>query len=142
MTTQSTMDKLIEMRLTAMSDAFRTQISDPKMKEISFEDRFGMLVDIEYSNRKSNSLKRLIRNAGFDQPDAYIGDINYTSGRKLNRSLIERLATCEYITEHRNLFITGATEYSCVGVPLFRRNGYRQSGGRKPLFRNRDTALN
>ena len=35
--------------------------------------------------------------------------INYTSGRKLNRSLIERLATCEYITEHRNLFITGAT---------------------------------
>ena len=79
------------------------------MKGIPFEDRFGMLVDIEYSNRKSNSLKRLIRNAGFDQPEAYIGDINYTSGRKLNRSLIERLATCEYITEHRNLFITGAT---------------------------------
>ena len=109
MTTQSTIDKLIEMRLTSMSDAFRIQMDDPKMKEISFEDRFGMLVDIEYSNRKSNSLKRLIRNAGFDQPDAYIGDINYTSGRKLNRSLIERLATCEYITEHRNLFITGAT---------------------------------
>ena len=109
MTTQSTIDKLIEMRLTSMSDAFRTQMEDPRMKGIPFEDRFGMLVDIEYSNRKSNSLKRLIRNAGFDQPDAYIGDINYTSGRKLNRSLIERLATCEYITEHRNLFITGAT---------------------------------
>lgn len=58
MTTQSTIDKLIEMRLTSMSDAFRTQIADPKMKEIPFEDRFGMLVDIEYSNRKSNSLKR------------------------------------------------------------------------------------
>ena len=39
------------------------------MKEIPFEDRFGMLVDIEYSNRKSNSLKRLIRGAGFDQPE-------------------------------------------------------------------------
>ena len=89
MTTQSTIDKLIEMRLTSMSDAFRTQMEDPRMKGIPFEDRFGMLVDIEYSNRKSNSLKRLIRNAGFDQPDAYIGDINYTSGRKLNRSLIE-----------------------------------------------------
>lgn len=126
MTTQSTMDKLIEMRLTAMSDAFRTQISDPKMKEISFEDRFGMLVDIEYSNRKSNSLKRLIRNAGFDQPDAYIGDINYTSGRKLNRSLIERLATCEYITEHRNLFITGATG---SGRPIWHvRSGWKHAG--------------
>lgn len=91
MTTQSTIDKLIEMRLTSMSDAFLTQLQDARMRDISFEDRFGMLVDIEYSNRKSNSLKRLIRNAGFDQPDAYIGDINYTSERKLNRSLIERL---------------------------------------------------
>ena len=109
MTTQSTMDKLIEMRLTAMSDAFRTQLDDPKMKEVAFEDLFAMLVDIEYSNRKSNSLKRLIRNAGFDQPEAHISDINYSSGRKFNRTLIERLATCEYITEHRNLFITGAT---------------------------------
>ena len=108
MTNQSTIDKLIEMRLTSMSDAFITQMDDPKMKDVPFEDRFGLLVDIEYNNRKSNSLKRLIKGAGFDQP-AYIADINYTSGRKLNRSLIERLATCEYITEHRNLFITGAT---------------------------------
>lgn len=49
------MDKLIGMRLTAMSDAFRTQLDDSKMKEVVFEDRFAMLVDIEYSNRKSNS---------------------------------------------------------------------------------------
>jgi len=109
MTIQSTTDKLIEMRLTSMADAFTLQNADPNMKEVSFEDRFGMLVDIEYSNRKSNSLKRLIRNADFDQPEAHITDINYTSGRKLNRTLIDRLATCEYITEHRNLFITGAT---------------------------------
>ena len=109
MTIQSTTDKLIEMRLTSMADAFTLQNADPNMKEVSFEDRFGMLVDIEYSNRKSNSLKRLIRNADFDQPEAHIADISYTSGRKLNRTLIDRLATCEYITEHRNLFITGAT---------------------------------
>ena len=108
MTNQSTVDKLIEMRLPSMSDAFITQMNDPKMKDVAFEDRFGMLVDIEYSSRKANSLKRLIRNAGFDQPEAYIADINYTSGRKLNRNLIERLSTCEYIAEHRNLFITGA----------------------------------
>ena len=38
-----------------------------------------------------------------------IMDVNYTSGRKLNKNLINRLATCEYISEHRNLFITGAT---------------------------------
>lgn len=109
MTIQSTIDKLIEMRLTSMADAFITQKDDPKMKDVSFEDRLGMLVDVEYSNRKANSLKRLIRNAAFDQPDAYVGDIDYVSGRKLNRNLIQRLATCEHITEHRNIFITGAT---------------------------------
>ena len=103
MTNQSTIDKLIEMRLSAMADAFRNQLNDPKMKEVPFEDRFGMLTDIEYSSRKNNRLKRLIHNAGFDQPEASIMDIDYTSGRKLNRDLINRLATCEYISEHRNL---------------------------------------
>ena len=66
MTNQSTIDKLIEMRLTAMADAFRIQMDDPTMKEVPFEDRFGMLVDVEYSNRKNNRLKRLIRQAEFE----------------------------------------------------------------------------
>ena len=57
MTNQSTIDKLTEMRLTAMADAFRNQINDPKFKEVPFEDRFGMLVDIEHSNRKANRTK-------------------------------------------------------------------------------------
>ena len=109
MTNQSTIDKLIEMRLSAMSDAFLVQQADSKMKEVPFVDRFGMLVDVEYTNRKNNSLKRLIHGAGLDQPEAHIADIDYTSGHKLKRNLIERLATCEYITEHRNIFITGAT---------------------------------
>lgn len=60
MTNQSTMDKLIEMRMTSMAEAFRNQINDPKMKEVPFDDRVGMLVDIEYSSRKSNRLKRLL----------------------------------------------------------------------------------
>ena len=109
MTNQSTIDKLIEMRLTSMADAFRIQLDDATMKEVPFEDRFGMLVDVEYTNRKNNRLKRLIRQAEFEQPDASIAAIDYHSGRKLNKALINRLATCEYITEYRNIFITGAT---------------------------------
>ena len=109
MTNQITIDKLIAMRLTAMSDAFRNQIVDNKMQEVDFEERFGMLVDIEYTSRKNNRLKRLIRNADLEQSNASIMDINYTSGRKLNKGLITRLATCEYISDYRNMFITGAT---------------------------------
>ncbi len=109
MTNQATINKLIEMKLTSMADGFRMQEMDPSMKEISFEDRFGLLVDIEYTNRKNNRLKRLIRNAEFDQPTASIADIDYASGRKLDKDLILRLARCDYIADYRNIFITGAT---------------------------------
>ena len=109
MINQSPTDKLIEMRLTARADAFRIQMEDSSMKDISFEDRFGMLVDVEYTSRKNNSLKRIIRNAELEQPDSCIAGIDYRSGRKLNKALINRLATCEYIAEYRNIFITGAT---------------------------------
>ena len=77
MTDQATIDKLIEMRLTTMADAFRSLTMDPSMKGIPFEDRFGLLVDVEYSSRKNNRLKRLIHNAEFDQPSASIADIDY-----------------------------------------------------------------
>ncbi len=62
------------------------------MKDMDFEERFGMMVDIEYTRRKNNRLNRLIKNAEFEQPDAYILDIDYTSGRKLNKNLIKKLA--------------------------------------------------
>lgn len=89
MTNQSTLDKLIEMHMTPMADAFRIQKDDPAMKEVPFEDRFGMLVDTEYTARKNNRLKRLIRNAEFEQPDASIAVIDYGHNRKLNRTLID-----------------------------------------------------
>lgn len=109
MTNEVTIDKLIEMRFTAMADAFRIQENDPAVKKLSFDERFGLLVDTEYTSRKNNRLKRLIKGAGFDQPEAHVAAIDYHSGRKLNKDLILRLAKCDYITEYRNIFITGAT---------------------------------
>ena len=109
MTNQSTIDKLIEMHMTPMADAFRIQLKDQSMAEVPFEDRFGMLVDTEYTARKNNRLHRLIKKADFEHPEASIAALDYGHNRKINRNLIERLATCEYITEYRNIFITGAT---------------------------------
>src|SRR5699024_4857529 len=99
MINQSTIDKLIEMRLSSMADAFRIHMNDPSMKEVPFEDRFGMLVDVEYTNRKNKRLKRLIRKAELEQPDASNAAIDYQSGQKLNKALISRLETCEHIME-------------------------------------------
>lgn len=109
MTNESTINKLIEMRMSALADAFRLQLEDASMFAVSFEDRFGLLVDLEYTTRKNNRRARLIRNASFDQPEANVHDINYTSGRKLNKQLIERLSTCEFITGKHNIIITGST---------------------------------
>lgn len=109
MTNETTINKLLEMHLSTRADSFRLQKDDPSMKDVPFEDRFGMLVDLEYSSRKNNRLKRLIRTAELEQTDASAAAIDYHSGRKLNKTLIERLARCEYIAEARNIFITGAT---------------------------------
>lgn len=75
MTDYNTIEKLTEMHMSAMANAFRLQIQDPKMKDIPFEDRFGMIVDVEYTSRKNNRLKRLIKNASFEQVNASIADI-------------------------------------------------------------------
>lgn len=108
-TANTLMWKHSSMCFTAMADAFRSYRTVPKMRELPPEDFFGMLVDAEYTSRKNNRLKRLIRNAELEQRTACIADIDYASGRKLNKTLIKSLATCEYITEGRNIFITGAT---------------------------------
>jgi len=109
MTNEETIGKLIEMRLTAMAGAFREQLKAPAMTRLSFEERLGLLTDIEWTSRKNNRLKKLIQAAKFDQTQAHVADINYTAQRKLDHGLIARLATCIYIEEKHNVIIMGAT---------------------------------
>ena len=85
MLNQPTFEKLVQMRLSAMALAFRQQTEDPGMAGLSFEDRFGMLVDAEYWSRHNNRLKRNIHKATLEQPQASLADINYTSGRLLDK---------------------------------------------------------
>lgn len=109
MTNETTMDKLREMRLTALAEAFRSQLTDSSFSALSFEERLGLLVDIEWSSRKSHRLQRLLRSANLDQNHACIADIDYNPGRRLNRAEILRLANCTYIDETHNIIILGAT---------------------------------
>ena len=76
---------------------------------VSFEDRFAMLVDAEWSARKSNRLTRLIRNAGYADPAACVENIEYISERKLDREQILRLTSCSYLHEAHNGIILEAT---------------------------------
>jgi len=97
------------MKLGAMATAFTKQLTDNAIADISFEERFGLLVDSEWVARKNNRLKLLIRRADYAFPDAALEDIEYHSDRQLDKALITRLGTCNYIDEKHNVIILGAT---------------------------------
>ena len=108
MLTENTVTKLQEMHLSAMAKVFKDQLTDPNMAGMSFEDRFGLLVDHEWTTRKNNHLKRLIKSAGFAEFNACVEDIEYHAYRNLDKAQIARLASCDYITEHHNVMLLGA----------------------------------
>jgi len=59
MVNSTTVQKLIEMRLTAMVESFRNQLVDSNFNSLSFEERFGLIVDTEWSRRKNNQISFL-----------------------------------------------------------------------------------
>lgn len=109
MTHEATIDKLLKMRLSTMADTYKSQLHDHSLSELSFAERFGLLVDMEYRTRKNNRLKRLIQQASFEQTHAHIAGLDYNSRRKLAKEQIDFLATCEYIAEHHNIIIMSAS---------------------------------
>jgi len=81
----NTVQKLHEMKLSVMAAAFQKQLADQAFAGMSFEERFGLIVDAEWASRKSNRLTRLIRRAAFDTPGACLEDVDYRPGRDLDK---------------------------------------------------------
>jgi DNA replication protein DnaC len=109
MLNEATISRLYEMNLSTMAASYKQQMGDNGINKLSFDERFGLLVDKEWTARKNNRLKRLIRSADFPISGACIEDIEYRADRKLNREQIMQLATCAYIAEKHNIIILGAT---------------------------------
>lgn len=109
MLTNTTITKLNEMRLSAMSESLREQMQNPSYSTLSFEERFGLVVDAEWARRKTNQLSRLLKKATLRYPSACVEDVEYHSDRRLEQSQILRLATGNYIHEKHNVIIMGAS---------------------------------
>jgi len=105
----NTVQKLHEMKLSVMASAFKQQLENQGTTELTFEERFGLVVDAEWTARKNNRLTRLIRGANFDFPMACLEDVEYRPDRELDKFLITRLGTCNYLQDHRNIMILGAS---------------------------------
>jgi hypothetical protein len=95
---EATVTKLHEMKLSAMAASYRQQMQDPAVNKLSFDERFGLLVDTEWATRRNNRLKRLVYRADFLISGACVEDIEYHADRKLDREQILQFATCAYIT--------------------------------------------
>lgn len=128
MLNEATMKKLREMNLQAIGDAFNDQLVDKTYEQMPFEERFGILVDIEWTRRENNRLTRLIKNAGFPMRNACLEDLDYTT-RKIDKSLIANLSACNYIFEQRNLLILGPTG----GGKTFLATAFGMAAARKKL---------
>ena len=105
----ATVEKLKEMHLNIMAKEFQAQTGNRDIGGMPFEERFGMLVDAEWDNRKNNRMTRLIRAANYPEPGASLEGIEYHADRELDKPLITRLGMCGYIKDSRNVIILGAT---------------------------------
>jgi DNA replication protein DnaC len=109
MLNEQTFEKLSDMNLKSMAKALRDQASNPAIRELSFDDRFGLLVDRQWSDRRNNHIARLTKSATFKFPGACVEDIEYYPDRKLDKEQILRLSAGKYIDEKQNIIIMGAS---------------------------------
>lgn len=98
--------KMEQLRLKAMAKAFREQLEQPLMTEISFEDRLGFLVDIEITTRENHRLKKRLSKAKLQQ-SACLEDVDYQTTRSLDKSLMATLSQCQWVGAHQNILIVG-----------------------------------
>ncbi|MGH9885501.1 MAG: ATP-binding protein, partial [bacterium] len=110
MLTEPTNEKLKAMRLDAMAATWTEQAGKPEVHMLAFDERFGMLVDAEWSHRENKRLKTVLRDAKLRLASACIEGIDYPPQRELDRAQIRQLATCRWVVEHQNVLVTGATD--------------------------------
>lgn len=108
MMTQATTSKLHEMKLFGMAHAFEIQLENPQSGKLSFEERFGLLVDQEHTYRDNRRLQRLLKAAKLRET-ACVEDIDYRAERGLERAEIASLSLCNWIQHGHNLIVTGPT---------------------------------
>lgn len=108
MLTHPTLETLGALKLTGMVKALSEQMQMPDIADLSFEERLGLLVDRELTERRERRFKTRLRQAKL-RLSAQVEDIDYRHPRGLDQSVMLRLATCDWIKDHHQVLITGPT---------------------------------
>jgi len=129
MLTHPTLEKLQSLKLFGMVKALEEQMQMADLGELGFEERLGLLVDREVTERRNRKLRTCLKKAKL-RLNASLEDIDYRSPRGLDKSLLLRLASCQWIEERDNILITGPTGVgksflACALAHKACREGYR-----------------
>jgi DNA replication protein DnaC len=134
---EPTMQKLLQLRLTAFAAAWTQQQNNPEVNALSFDERLGMLADAEHLARENARVARCLREAKLRMSAACVEDIDYVPKRELDKSVVRQLSTCRWLAEHQNVLVTGATGtgktyIACALAQQACRKGYRALYRRTP----------
>ena len=137
MLNEPTLQKLLQLKLTAFAAAWTEQHKTPEVNKLSFDERIGMLVDVEHLARENARVARYLRDARLRMSTACMEDIDYSPKRELEKSVVRQLANCRWVAEHQNILVTGATGtgktfVACALAQQACRKGYRALYRRAP----------
>ena len=109
MLNEQTIEKLYVMRMRGMAEAFAQQQEDPGNNQLSFEERFGLLVDRQWNWRRNNALERRLRDARL-LGTACMEDIDYRAARGLDKQAVRSLIQdSDWVRRHQHIFLVGPT---------------------------------
>jgi DNA replication protein DnaC len=109
MLNQPTIEKLHALRLRGMAEAYRAQSEQAEITRLSFEERFALLVDQQWTWRQNRALERRLAKAKLRQR-ASVEDLDFRSPRGLDRALVRSLTQeSAWVREHQNIFLVGPT---------------------------------
>jgi len=108
MLNEQTIEKLYAMKLNGMAKAFKEQLQHPDLSDLSFEERFSLMVDQQWTWKEDRRMNRLLSQAKL-KINGCIEDIDYRAPRGLQKSVILQLAACEWVRRAQNVIITGPT---------------------------------
>jgi DNA replication protein DnaC len=109
MLTQQTLTRLKGLKLDGMARAFEEQLVQPASHGLSFEERFGLLVDRETAWRDTRRVERLLKQARLKYPGACLEDLDTHAPRELDKRLVMSLASCDWVRTGQSVIATGAT---------------------------------
>jgi DNA replication protein DnaC len=106
---KESLEKMIRMRLLGMHQAFKTSIApEGQTQNFTSDELVHYLVQSEWDDRQHRSVQRGLKNANF-RYSASIEQLDYTGQRGLDKNVVQRLSTGDFIKKGEDLFITGST---------------------------------